>query len=90
MAKLKKSFPGKKILKLSSGGCRMCGETEYSVLDVHRIVPGSAYTCFGSVVLCCRCHRLVHAGLIEIKGRFSSTDGDKIHWIDENKQEHFT
>ena len=30
----------KKINKLMAGCCKVCGETDYAVLDNHRIIPG--------------------------------------------------
>ena len=85
----------KQILKHSERACRFCPPEEqnpYAVLDVHRIVPGSEggkYTDGNTVVVCCKCHRLIHAGAIEILGRHFSTSGRYvIHYLKEG-QEHW-
>jgi len=93
MAKLKKSFPGKKILKLSVGKCQICGEDSYETLNVHRIKHGSdggKYSKTNSAVLCANCHASHHAGVIRVLGLVDSTAGELLHWIDEKGNEQFS
>jgi hypothetical protein len=74
----KKALIDKKIYKLSVGACKVCGETDPAVLDVHRILEGAnggKYTRENSVCLCCKCHRKVHDGQIVIDRYYQSTSG---------------
>jgi len=90
--KLKRAFGSKKIRKLASGKCIICNEPEYTLLDVHRIKPGSEggkYSYENTAVLCCRCHRLEQDGKIIVKGWVNSTAGRLLHIIDENGEEQF-
>ncbi len=90
MAKIKKrAFVSKKVRKKSEGKCRICGEADYVLLDVHRIKHGSSYTFDGTLVLCSKCHRLVHADKIKIIGWFKSTAGRLLHIIDAKGNENF-
>lgn len=69
--------------------CKICGEDNYNLLDVHRLIAGEEggdYTLGNSIVLCCRCHRRVHAGEIIIEGKYKSTTGFVIHYF-EGEQE---
>jgi len=93
MSKLKKSFPGKKVLKHAVGKCVICGEQDYDLLDTHRLKEGSEggkYTINNTVIICCRCHRLQQAGTIIIDGWFETTIGRKLHWFDKNSNEYFS
>ncbi len=69
-----------------TGQCKFCGETDYAVLDVHRIVPGEeggTYTEFNTVVACSNCHRKVHDGQIIIDRKYFSTGGWILHyWLE--------
>lgn len=68
----------KQIWKRRDGQCCFCGEDEYSLLDAHRIVfgeDGGKYTRHNTLTVCCKCHRLIHAGKIEVLGRHYSTSG---------------
>jgi 5-methylcytosine-specific restriction endonuclease McrA len=81
----------KKQKKLTAGECLFCGTDDYSVLDVHRIVPGEeggVYSEFNTVVACSNCHRKVHAGLIKIIGKHFSTAGRYlVNYVDEDGAE---
>ena len=85
----KRPFVSKKIRKLSEGKCRICGEDNYILLDVHRIIPGSAYTFNGTTITCMSCHRLIHANKIKILGWVNSTAGRLLHIIDKAGKEQF-
>lgn len=68
--------------KLYFSRCQICGNSDYAVLDCHRIVPELGYkNPLNTVVLCCLCHRRVHDGQIEIKRKYESSKGRVIHCI---------
>lgn len=82
----------KQVFKKSEGKCRVCGETDYSTLDVHRIKEGKnggEYTRYNSVCLCCKCHRKVHDGQILIGRYYLSSNGNNVLSIIENGEEKF-
>lgn len=62
--------------KKSLGKCCICEDKTYSILDCHRIIPGSKYTDWGTIVVCSNCHRKIHDDIIRITGKFRSTTGD--------------
>lgn len=69
------------IKKRVFGRCFFCGETNYEVLDVHRIFPGSEggrYTEFNSLTTCCKCHRLIHSGEIVVDRKYKTSRGVSI------------
>jgi len=66
------------IRKLVDKECYFCGETEYKLLDCHRVVEGKdggTYDHRNTITVCCNCHRKIHSGIIEIKGKYLSTKG---------------
>ncbi len=68
----------KKLRKRIDRCCKICGESDYNVLDVHRIIEGNKggkYSVNNCVTICCKCHRLVHAGKIKIHSWRMSTKG---------------
>jgi hypothetical protein len=69
----------KALIKRIAGKCRLCPEPNYEALDVHRIIPGEMggeYTYDNVVVLCSRCHRLVHVDKFYVIDRwYMSTAG---------------
>lgn len=88
---MKEKFISKKNYKRRHRCCRICGEKNYTLLDVHRIFPGEEgghYEVNNCVTLCCSCHRLVHAGEIKIHGWVHSTKGDML-WIERGGKEEF-
>lgn len=91
---IKRPFRNKKAFKRAAGKCQICGENNYSVLDVHRIyVKGKdkgKYSHGNSVCLCAVCHRKEQAGQIRILGWVHSTVGDLLQWIDEEGNEQFS
>lgn len=67
--------------KHTEGKCRLCGESDYAVLDCHRIVPGEdggEYSDFNTVVLCSNCHRKVHDGQIVMDRKYQTLEG---RWV---------
>lgn len=88
----KKHLIDKQIFKKSAGKCRICGETNYALLDVHRILEGSnggKYEKSNSSVLCSNCHRKVHDGQIIIDRYYPTTGGLKLRIIREDGKEDF-
>ena len=82
----------KKVYKKTEGKCRICGETDYNTLDVHRITAGKnggKYNKSNSISCCANCHRKVHAGEIQVLGWHKSTKGRVLHIIRENGEEDF-
>jgi hypothetical protein len=82
----------KKAFKKSQNKCRICGEEDYALLDVHRILEGKnggKYLRYNSVSLCANCHRRVHDGQIVIDKYYLSTSGEHVLRIIENGEEKF-
>lgn len=72
---MKKRLIDKKLKKRMEKRCYFCGCDNYATLDVHRIIPGGEYSDFNTIVVCCKCHRKIHAGQIQIRGKHFSTAG---------------
>lgn len=86
----KKKIIDKKAKKLYDGECRICGESNYELLDVHRIVAGSTYEDKNTCVICSNCHRKCHAHLIQIDRQYLRSDGKWVlHYFDEKGVEHY-
>lgn len=88
----KKKLINKEFKKKAAGKCHFCGEKEYCVLDVHRIVPGEQggeYVDLNTTVACSSCHRKIHAGIIKVDRKYYSTQGWVLHYFDENGIEHW-
>ncbi len=88
----KRKLIDKKIFKLSQGCCRLCGESDPSTLDVHRITYGSEggkYTKNNVVCLCVKCHRKVHDNQIKIIKYYKTTSAKEVLLIEENGKERF-
>lgn len=82
----------KKVTKIKSGGCQFCDESDYAVLDCHRIVPGEdggRYTMHNTIVACANCHRKVHDGQIKIDKKYSTSGGGFVLHYWENDKEHW-
>lgn len=60
--------------------CCICDNDDYNVLDCHRIIPGSQYNEWGTLVCCSNCHRKIHSNEIEIIGKYHSTAGITINY----------
>lgn len=85
-----KKLIDKKAKKKSDGECYFCKESDYDLLDVHRIKPGSEggrYTDHNTVVTCVACHRKIHADKIKIHGRHYSTGRFLLHFTNEEGKE---
>lgn len=66
--------------------CIFCGESDYSLLDVHRLEAGGIYSEWNTVTSCANCHRKCHSGRINILGKFNSTGGVLLHYIEDNEE----
>jgi len=72
--------------------CRICGEKDYDLLDVHRIkagAEGGRYIVYNTVCLCVVCHRYLHKDRIKILGWKMSTVGELLHIINLKGEEDF-
>jgi 5-methylcytosine-specific restriction endonuclease McrA len=88
----KKKLIDKVIKKKIDKRCKFCGEEDYCLLDVHRIIPGSEggkYTESNTVSSCSNCHRKIHDGKIKIDRKYPSTAGWVLHYFDEYGAEHW-
>jgi hypothetical protein len=87
----RKKLIDKQAFKKMEGRCFFCEESDYNLLDVHRILEGSEkgqYTNTNSLVVCCKCHRKIHAGYIKPIRKYLRSDGLWVlNYIDENEQE---
>lgn len=77
----------KKAEKIIAGACYFCPESDYDLLDVHRIQEGcngGKYTSGNTVVVCSNCHRKIHSGKIVIDRKYNTTAGRPVlhYWID--------
>ena len=84
----------KKIFKKIAHKCKICGEDEYPLLDVHRILhgeDGGEYTIHNCVCVCNTCHRLHHSAdsKLTIIKLVNSTKGKLLYIIDKNGYEDF-
>jgi hypothetical protein len=79
----------KKAFKKFNNACALCGLSEYSLLDVHRIKEGEEYSIQNCVCLCCNCHRKHHSGLIKILSKHFSTSGWFLQILNENEEIEF-
>ena len=89
MKKFKNPFISKKAFKRRHSECQICGEKEYKLLDVHRIIAGGKYEETNCVCICTSCHRKHHSGLISIKGWFHSSAGKLLLYVDKDGNEQF-
>ncbi len=84
------SRQARRYLEVLCGGCRFCGEKEYSVLDEHHIQMqslGGPDTEHNRMIVCANCHRKIHAGLIVVDGWYFTSSGWKIHcWVDSEER----
>lgn len=79
--------------KRLAGQCFFCGNTDYEVLEAHRIVPGcegGRYEPFNILVVCANHHNLITRGKIKVHRALRCTFAERvIHWTDENGDEHY-
>jgi len=78
------------IQKLYDKKCYFCEESEYKLLDCHRIVEGKdggTYHPRNTLTVCCKCHRKIHTGIIKIHGRYFTSKGKWVVHYTENGEE---
>lgn len=86
---MKKGLINKKAKKHYDKKCYFCDESNYDLLDVHRIIPGEEgglYTEFNSLTVCANHHRLIHSGKIKIDKKYTSSRGVVLHYWLEDKE----
>lgn len=92
--KMRKPFISKQNFKRRYKRCAICHDDRYEILDVHRWrvegKDGGKYTSENSIVICTKCHRLIHSGVIRILGTYPSTKGDVVHYMNEKEEENFS
>lgn len=75
--------PLKQIYKLLQKKCFFCGNQDYALLDMHRIIPGKEggkYTSNNSLCTCANCHRSIYAGGIVVDKKYCWTgNGFLVH-----------
>jgi hypothetical protein len=76
----------KKQKKRIDKKCTFCEVDDYNLLDVHRIIPGSKYTKWGTATTCANCHRKCHSGEIKILGKYKSIVGNVINYMENNEE----
>lgn len=79
----------KKNKKKTKGECCICKVKNYSILDCHRLDPGSKYTDWGTIVVCSNCHRKIHNDEIKVISKNKSTVGDVILY-EQNGETHWS
>lgn len=80
------------IKKLLYKECLFCGEDDYDLLDVHRVLPGSekgTYHNRNTICCCSLCHRKCHSGRIKVLGKHLSTTGRWVVHYTEDGEEHW-
>lgn len=87
----RKNLINKQERKRCEGKCYFCPESDYSLLDVHRIVEGQdggKYTNGNTVVVCSNCHRKIHAEQIKIDRYYLASNGKNVlhYWDAEGEQ----
>jgi hypothetical protein len=84
-------FINKQAFKRTEGKCHFCEESNYDLLEVHRICEGrdgGRYTRKNSICLCVLHHKMIHAKMIKIFGKYFTSNGRwVVHYIDENNEE---
>jgi len=66
--------------------CAICGETNYNILEVHRIIygeHGGEYVLNNILVVCRNDHRRIHCGEIEITKKAKSMSGEIVIYIED-------
>lgn len=79
-----KRYSKKRIKKLIDKKCFFCAESNYNLLDTHRILEGAKggkYLEHNMLTICSNCHRRVHAGEIVIDRKYDSTSGPVVHYF---------
>lgn len=79
----------KKAKKRIDRQCCLYGESNYHLLDVHRIKFGQEYSESNTITTCSNCHRRIHAGEIVVLGKRFCTNGKYLVHFTENNEEKF-
>ena len=86
----RRRYSRQQIKKLIHKACFFCGESDYDLLDVHRIYEGSqggTYDPRNTLVNCALCHRKIHAGRIIVHGKYFCTSGRwKVHFTEDGHE----
>jgi predicted restriction endonuclease len=77
---VKKRYSRQQIKKLYHKKCFFCGESNYDLLDAHRIIEGGKYIDWNILVACANCHRRMHSGEIKVDRKYNSTKGIVVHY----------
>ena len=85
-----KKYSRQQKKKLYHKECFFCGENDYNLLDVHRILEGcegGTYDPVNTVVGCASCHRKIHSKRIIIHGKHFCTSGNYvINYTEDGKE----
>lgn len=76
-----KKYSHQQLKKLLYKKCFFCEESDYNLLDVHRILEGckgGKYVHWNTICCCSKCHRKIHSLRIKIIGKHPSTSG---RWV---------
>ncbi len=84
-----KRLSKKQIKKRIDGFCYFCEESDYNLLDCHRILEGASggkYVDGNMLTVCTKCHRKLHTGRITVLGRHYTTAGKHVlHFIEDEE-----
>lgn len=90
---MSKKHTKKQMKKLSDRKCYFCDQSDYDLLDLHRILEGKdggKYESMNTITVCCLCHRKIHTDKIKIFRKYTTSLGKIVlHFIDENGIERF-
>lgn len=79
---MKKKYTRQQCKKQYDKECFVCKESNYDLLDAHRIIEQGTYHPINVVTLCANCHRRAHAGVIQFVKKHLSTAGHHVlHWV---------
>jgi hypothetical protein len=89
MKNYKIPFRTKQAFKRLHRKCQICGEEEYALLDVHRIIEKQDYSYSNCVCICTSCHRKQQANIIKIIKWVHTTSGRLLYYINEKGEEKY-
>jgi len=79
----------KQMWKRTDKKCCFCGESDYDLLDSHRVLPGSEggkYRRGNSLTTCSNCHRKIHSGRIVVLGKHLSSAGMVVIYLEDGRE----